>query len=94
VEHLPSIELLERTHVFPGPYMFKIIGRVEDGFVARAVAGVRDALAAPTDPPYRVRETAGGRHVSVTLEPTVQTASQVLAVYRRVRTLTGLVLVL
>ena len=94
MEHLPSIELLESTHVFPGRYMFKIIGRVEDGFVARVVAGVREELEAPTDPPYRVRETAGGRHVSVTLEPNVESASQVLAVYRRLRLLTGLVLIL
>jgi uncharacterized protein len=94
VEHLPSIELLERTHVFPGPYMFKIIGRVEDGFIARIVAAVREELAAPVDPPYRVRESAGGRHVSVTLEPTVQTASQVLAVYRRIRNTAGLVMML
>jgi putative lipoic acid-binding regulatory protein len=94
VDHLPSIELLERTHVFPGPYMFKIIGRVEDGFVARVVAGVREELEAPTDPPFRVRESAGGRHVSVTLEPTVQSARQVLAVYRRIRGLAGLVIML
>lgn len=94
MESLPSIELLENTHIFPGQYMFKIIGRVEGGFVARVVAEVREELESPIDPPYRVRETAGGRHVSVTLEPTVQTAGQVLAVYRRLQTLTGLVMVL
>ena len=49
---LPSIELLESGHVFPGPYMFKLIGRTENGFVGRAVAAVRDALAAEVDPPY------------------------------------------
>jgi putative lipoic acid-binding regulatory protein len=92
MEHLPAIELLERTHVFPGPYMFKVIGRVENGFVARVVAGVRDELEALADPPFRVRATAGGRHVSVTLEPTVQSANQVLAVYRRMRGITGLVM--
>lgn len=94
MERLPPVELLERTHVFPGPYMFKVIGRVEDGFVARVVAAVRDELAAAVDPPYRVREASGGRHVSVTLEPTVQTATQVLAVYRRIRATAGLVLML
>jgi putative lipoic acid-binding regulatory protein len=94
VDHLPSIELLERTHIFPGPYMFKIIGRVEDGFVARVVAGVREELAALADPPYRVRKAADGRHVSVTLEPTVQSAAQVLAVYRRIRGMAGLVMML
>ncbi len=88
---LPSIELLENTHTFPGPYMFKVIGRVENGFAARVVAAVREELAAEFDPPFRTRETAGGRHVSITLEPTVATAQQVLAVYRRVRKLAGLV---
>jgi putative lipoic acid-binding regulatory protein len=90
----PSIELLENTHRFPGPYMFKVIGRVENGFVARVVAAVREELADDVDPPFSVRETAGGRHVSVTLEPQVQTARQVLAVYRRVRKTAGLVMLL
>jgi putative lipoic acid-binding regulatory protein len=88
---LPAIELLESTHTFPGPYMFKVIGRSERGFVARAVAAVRDELSDEVDPPYRVREAAGGRHVAVTLQPTVQTAEQVLAVYSRLRHLVGLV---
>jgi putative lipoic acid-binding regulatory protein len=89
---LPSIELLEAGHVFPGPYMFKVIGRSENGFVGRTVAAVRDALAAEVDPPYTVRETSAGRHVSVTLEVEVRTAKDVLAVYRRVNRLTGLVM--
>lgn len=88
---LPALELLESTHQFPGPYLFKVIGRVENGFVARIVAAVRDELAIEIDPPYRVRETAGGRHVSVSLEPTVQTAAEVLAVYRRIQGAEGLV---
>jgi putative lipoic acid-binding regulatory protein len=94
VGEVPSVELLEKMHQFPGPYMFKVIGRVENGFVARVVAAVRDELAAPVDPPYKLRETAGGRHVAVTLEPTVQTGRQVLAVYRRVRTIAGLIMLM
>jgi putative lipoic acid-binding regulatory protein len=90
---LPAIALLESTHQFPGPYMFKVIGRPENGFVARAVAAVRDALEEPIDPPFKVRETPAGRHVSVTVTPIVQRAEQVLAVYRRVRTMAGLVMV-
>jgi hypothetical protein len=92
VENLPAIELLEATHTFPGTYMFKVIGRAENDFVARVVAAVREELAEPADPPYSVRATLGGRHVAVTLQPTVQTAHQVLAVYRRVQQLVGLVL--
>jgi putative lipoic acid-binding regulatory protein len=89
---LPAIALLESTHHFPGPYMFKVIGRPENGFVARAVAAVRDALDEQTDPPFKVRETPAGRHVSVTVTPMVQRAEQVLAVYRRVKTMDGLVM--
>lgn len=91
---IPAAELLEKTHHFPGPYMFKVIGRAEDGFVDRVVAAVREGLNAPEDPPYRLRRTAGGRHVSVTLEPTIQTVQQILSVYRCVRDVTGIVLLL
>lgn len=94
MDNMPPIELLESTHQFPGPYMFKVIGRVENGFVARVVAAVREELAGGDDPPFTYREAVGGRHVSVTLEPTVQTAHQVLAVYGRIRTLAGLVMVM
>jgi putative lipoic acid-binding regulatory protein len=87
-----SIELLESTHRFPCPYMFKVIGRVENGFVARVVAAIRDALAHEADPPFRFREAVGGRHVSVTVEPVVQTGQEVLAVYRRLRRTRGLVM--
>jgi putative lipoic acid-binding regulatory protein len=91
VDNLPSIELLESTHEFPGPYTFKVIGRSEDGFVARTVAAVRDQLEGSIDPPFRVRETAGGRHVAVTIEPRVESAWDVLAVYGRIRALAGVV---
>jgi putative lipoic acid-binding regulatory protein len=92
MSNLPALELLEKTHRFPGPYTFKVIGRVENGFVARVVAAVRDELAASVDPPFRCREAVGGRHVAVTLEPLVQTSHEVLAVYRRIRQLAGLVM--
>jgi putative lipoic acid-binding regulatory protein len=91
MQYLPAIELLESTHRFPGPYLFKVIGRSERGFVARTVAAVRDAVAAEIDPPFSVRETAGGKHVAVTLEVPVQGAEEVIAVYRRVQKLAGLV---
>jgi putative lipoic acid-binding regulatory protein len=91
MEQLPAIELLESTHHFPGPYMFKVIGRVDNGFVARVVAAVREELDEAVDPPFSVREAVGGRHVAVTLQPRLQSAHQVLAVYRRVRSLAGLV---
>jgi putative lipoic acid-binding regulatory protein len=88
----PSVELLEANHRFPGPYMFKVIGKSDDGFVSRTVAAVRDELAASVDPPYSVRKTPGGRHVSVTLELRMSSAEQVQAVYRRLIQLTGLLI--
>jgi putative lipoic acid-binding regulatory protein len=94
VGELPAIELLEALHSFPGPYMFKVIGRADAGFVARVVAAVREELAHSTDPPYRVRQAVGGRHIAITLEPRVQTGRQVLAVYRRIQKMAGLVMLL
>ena len=74
--------------------MFKVIGKSDNGFVGRTVAAVRDELANAIDPPYSVRQTPGGKHVSVTLEVQVRSAEQVLAVYRRMVRLTGLVMLL
>ncbi len=87
-----SLALLEYTHHFPCAFTFKVIGRVENGFAARVVAAIREELASSIDPPFRLRETHGGRHVSVTVEPIVQTARQVLDVYRRIRDTAGVVM--
>jgi uncharacterized protein len=89
---LPTIEVLEQAHSFPGPYQFKVIGKADHGFVARVIALVRTELLVDIDPPYRVREAAGGRHLSVTLEPVVQSAQQVLDVYQRLCGLEGVVI--
>ena len=88
---LPSVEVLENTHTFPGPYQFKVIGKADHGFVARVIALVRTELLIDIDPPYRVREAVGGRHLSVTLDPVVQSAQQVLAIYQRLCALEGVV---
>lgn len=88
----PPVELLESYHTFPGPYIFKVIGKSEGGFLARAVAAVREELAQDTDPPFSIRESKGGRHIAVTLEPQVASAGQVLAVYRRLSVMVGLVM--
>lgn len=89
-----SVELLEQNHEFPGPYMFKVIGECTERFIARVIAEVRDELQATADPPFRVRESVGGRHVAVTLEPTVNSAQQVLAIYSRIGQLDGLVMLI
>ena len=94
MSQMPPVELLESTHDFPCVYLFKVIGKTEDGFVARVAAAVREELACDGDPPYSLRQARGGGHVAVTLEPRVQSASQVLAVYRRVQRIDGVVMLL
>ena len=91
-DHRPSVELLESTHVFPGVYRMKAIGRSDDDFEGRVVAAVVSLLAAESDLDYSVRSTPGGRHVAVTLDVSVQTAEQVRSIYAEVRELEGLTL--
>ena len=50
-----------------------------------------EELGETVDPPFRLREAQGGRHVAVTIVPIIQRVDQVLAVYRRIRLLAGLV---
>jgi putative lipoic acid-binding regulatory protein len=94
MQDLPAIELLESTHRFPCPYTFKVIGRAEGNFVGRVVQSVRSELPPDIEPPFSSRRTAGGRHVSVTIEPTLDSAPQVLDIYRSLAELEGLVLLL
>lgn len=89
-----AIELLESTHSFPCEYTFKVIGLAEANFVGRVVQAVRRVLPEDVEPPFYTRQTASGRHVSVTIEPTLDGADEVLAVYRELANLQGLELVL
>lgn len=89
---LPSLEMLETTHQFPGAYTFKVIGSETEGFVGRVVGVVREELGFSYDPPFTIRQTPAGRHVAVTLEPKVESAQQVLAVYSRLSQVRGVVM--
>ena len=89
-----AIRLLEATHQFPCPYMIKVIGRAEDGFLSRLVSTVRSVLKLEQDPPFRTRQTPNGRHLAVTFEPSLHSAAQVLAVYEAIRKVDGLVMIL
>jgi len=89
-----SLALLNETHDFPTYMMFKVIGKNVEGFPGRVVACVRDALRLDVDPHFRSRTTAGKRHISITVEPEVQTAEQVLYLYERLRNIEGVVMLL
>ncbi len=91
---LPPLELLEATHNFPGRFTFKVIGKNAGEFTERVVATIRVVLDHEFDSPFSVQMTAGGRHISVTIEPTVESAQQVLVVYQHLWGLEGLVMLL
>lgn len=93
-EGFPTEELLESTHSFPCTYRFKVIGAADDHFVGRVLAAVCQELDEGIEPPFSTRTTAGGRHVSVTIEPEMETAAHVISVYLRLQQLEGLVMLM
>ena len=92
MNHGTSLELLTTTHQFPGKYVFKAIGVLENDFADRIVAIIRNELKHDFDSPVSLRETSGGRHIAVTVEPWIETPEQVLAIYDRLKSETGLVM--
>jgi putative lipoic acid-binding regulatory protein len=93
-DHRPSAELLESSHEFPGVFQFKAIGAAGDDFTRWVVEAVIAELATASDLKYSVRTTPGGRHVSLTLDVTVQSAEQVRAIYGRLHAVEGMILLL
>ena len=89
-----SLRLLEETHQFPCPFMFKVIGRADGDFVATVVETLRESQHLADAPPYRTRETPNGKHVSITFEPVVRSAEQVLLIYQRLQQIDGVVMVM
>ena len=91
---LPSVELLEATHQFPCVFAFKAIGLSTDCFVGRVLAAVKMELDADAEPAFSTRTTAGGKHTSVTVEPEVDSAVHIIAIYIRLHALEGIVMVM
>jgi uncharacterized protein len=87
---VPPLELLQSVHTFPGTYQIRAIGSVENDFIGRVVALVQGELAGPSEVDYAERFTPDGRHVSVTLDITVQSAEQVLLIYQQLQGVEGL----
>ncbi len=84
-----SLRALNDTHVFPGPYMFKVIGENSPDFVARVVQAAVVVLGPTSYPNVTTRESAKGRHQSVTMVVDVATAEAVLEVYAALQGLSG-----
>ncbi len=94
MDNRPSIEALESVHTFPGTYQIKVIGDAANDFVGRVVAAVHEQLPTHSDLDYNVRESSGGRHVSLTLMLAVQTAEQVREIYARLGEIPGVTMLL
>ncbi len=92
MDYQPSIELLEATHRFPGPFMFKVIGRSEEQFVARVLAAVRTSLGDDNEPAFSIRKTANGVHTCVTVEPEVPSAAAVVEIYSQLKNVDGVMM--
>jgi len=90
MDHRPSLDLLESTHLFPGTYRIKAIGTVDDDFESRVIEAVVAELTSMSEVDHSVRTTPGGRHVAITMDLTVQTAQQVRDIYARLSELAGL----
>lgn len=86
--------LINATHKFPCSYLFKAIGHDVDNFVGRVVKVVREEIDESTEPPFHSRKSSNGKHVSVTIEPIVESSHQVIAIYDKLRDLDGLKMLL
>lgn len=89
----PSIEALEGAHEFPGRYMFKIFGPGEQAFVdeIRAIAEARlPEPKSPDDLDMSGRLSKQGNYICVTLDMPVESAERVREIYRALRELDGL----
>lgn len=91
---LPARDLLDAVHTFPCQFVFKAVGVADGEFVSRVVVTVRESLELEFDPPFETRETPTGRHVAVTITPSVQSSDEVLMIYERMSGISGLVMLL
>jgi putative lipoic acid-binding regulatory protein len=86
---LPSLELIESIHKFPGDFTFKIIGDSRSDFAADALNAALAALGRDRDVQHSSRQSAAGNHTSVTLSVPVKNGSEVHAVYQELLKIPG-----
>ncbi len=86
----PSLELLDSSHTFPGPYQIKAIGAAADDFEGRVLDRVRAEIASPGDLAHSARSTPDGKHISITLDIQARSAEEVRAIYARLQEIEGL----
>lgn len=78
---LPSLEVLEEVHNFPGPYTFKVFGSNTSAFVESVERVVEEVTGGFGEMDLSTRSSSAGNHVCVTVNVHMQTAHQVQAMY-------------
>ena len=79
---LPSLELLESTHQFPGQFTFKVIGDSRADFTEDALKSTVLALGETREISHSSRTSSAGNHIAVTISVHVKSSHEVHAVYR------------
>lgn len=87
---LPSLELIESQHKFPGPYVFKVIGDNREEFVADALTLALNAVGEDRECTHSTRSSAAGNHVALTLSLSLSNAEEVHRVYENLLKLNGI----
>jgi|688.fasta_scaffold93371_3 putative lipoic acid-binding regulatory protein len=86
---LPSIELIESIHKFPGEFTFKVIGDSRPDFAADALNSAFVALGQDRNVQHSARQSAAGNHTAVTLSVPVKNGEEVHAVYQELLKIPG-----
>lgn len=87
---LPSIELLESIHKFPGDFTFKVIGDSRSDFAADALNSAFIALGQDRNVQHATRHSSAGNHTAVTLSVPVKNGREVHAVYQELLKIPGI----
>jgi len=91
--HIPSKELIESTHSFPGIYVFKVIGLGATSFEQEVVKVFAAELSLPRAS-HSKRVSKDGKHVAITLEIPVGSAVKVIEIYHKLIKLPHLTMLL
>lgn len=79
---LPSLELIESNHQFPGQFTFKVIGDSRSDFASEALNSTLLALGETREINHSCRTSSAGKHTAITISVYLKSANEVHAVYR------------
>ena len=79
-------KVFDDTMKFPADFMIKIVGQNEPEFVTDMLDTVKKCLDSNQQQnfPYSIKETAGGKYVSLTVTPVFQNAEELYATYEAI----------